>query len=80
MVYFRGRKLTRLLLTFLLLLLVLPLLQYYVLRLVQPEAVSFREPRGAALKVSTNITQSVSSLPAVTRFLYYLHDFYQNGL
>ncbi|HZK25420.1 MAG TPA: hypothetical protein VFC74_08530 [Oscillospiraceae bacterium] len=80
MIYFRGKKLTSLLWGFLLLLVVLPLLQFYVLQLRHPQAVIFREPRGAALKVSANVSQSVESLPTPTRFLYYLHDFYQNGL
>ncbi|NLZ93346.1 MAG: YqzK family protein [Firmicutes bacterium] len=78
--FFSSKKLTRLLLVFLLLLIVFPLIHYYALRLLHPEMVSFREPRGMAIKVAASRQQPKEKLHTMTRFLYFLHDFYQNGL
>ncbi|MCR3923409.1 MAG: hypothetical protein NUK65_12995 [Firmicutes bacterium] len=80
MIILLGRKLYRLLMFFLILLIILPLLQFYAVRIFNPHTVSFREPRGQAIKVVASEGTAVDNLPVTTRFLYFLHEFYQNGL
>lgn len=78
-VFIIGRTFIRVMLIILLLLLILPLLQYYTLKAVNPQTVHFREPRGEAIKVSVDGVEEEKH-GVFPRFLYYLNEFYQNGL
>ena len=80
MILVLGRRIYRVILVFLILLLILPLIQYYILRTLEPETVHFREPRGDALKVSADAEAQDRYPGVLSRYLYYLHEFYQNGL
>lgn len=78
-VFIVGRKFLRVILIILLLLLLLPLLQYYTLKTLSPQTVHFREPRGEAIKVSVDGVED-EKYGVFPRFLYFLNEFYQNGL
>lgn len=78
-VYIVGRTALRVILIILLLLLMLPLFQYYTLKALSPQTVHFREPRGEAIKVSVEGVEEETH-GAIPRFLYFLNEFYQNGL
>lgn len=77
-----GKRLYRAAVIVLIVLLVLPVLQFYASRALNPQTVHFREPRGEALKVSVDgVNRGIPvNAPAAKRFLYFLHEFYQNGL
>ena len=80
MIIVLGKRIYRLVVAVLLLLLILPVIHYYALRAVDPQAVHFQEPRGEALKVSADAEEDQRFLDVFPRFLYYIHEFYQNGL
>lgn len=79
-VYTFSRRLYRFIVFLLLLLLVLPVLHYYLVTLVNPLAVHFREPRGEALKVSVDVDLPSGELGTLTRLVFYSKEFLQNGL
>lgn len=64
----------------LLIVLAFPLVRYYATQAVFPETVHFRQPRGDALKVSVDDGVTPENLGVMARFVYYLHEYYQNGL
>jgi hypothetical protein len=57
----------------------LPLLQYYTFKALRPQTVHFREPRGEAIKVSVDGVEEEKH-GIFPRFLYFINEFYQNGL
>jgi hypothetical protein len=80
MILVLGRRIFRLVVFTLVLLLILPVLQYYFLRALDPQYVQFHEPRGNALKVSADLEDNGLERSKLSRLQYYLHDFYQNGI
>jgi hypothetical protein len=75
-----AKRIYRFMIMILILLLILPVIQYYSVRALDPHYVQFREPRGEALKVSAELDEDMGDKGAVIRFLYFLHEFYQNGI
>jgi len=75
-----GRRIYRLLVIILIMVLVLPLLQYYIILAVNPQFVQFGEPRGAALKVLAEVDNCAEKQGGFAEVLASLHEFYQNGL
>ncbi|EEG78298.1 DUF4227 family protein [Dethiobacter alkaliphilus] len=80
MIIVLGKKVYRLAVVILLLLLLLPLIHYYALRVIEPQAVHYQKPRGEALKVSAETEENGQLSRTIPRFLQYVHEFYQNGL
>lgn len=80
MILVLGRRLYRLMLFILIVLLILPVCQYYAIRALNPQYVQLHEPRGQAIKVSSDLVEEDEERGPVSRFLYNLHEFYQNGL
>lgn len=70
-----AKRFWRLLLFFVILLFVLPLLHYYMRQALQPEYFPLEATPVWAEEAGARAEKKFG-----TRFLSYLHDFYQNGL
>lgn len=75
-----ARKTRRLIVAMLLMLLLLPLINFYILQALDPFAVTYQTPRGEAVKVAAGGHGRRDNAPLLTRLFSYLHDFFQNGL
>lgn len=80
MILLLRRRIYRLLIFILTMVLVLPLLQYYVLLALNPQFVQFDVPRGAALKVLVGVDNCAEEESAFSKLFTILHEFYQNGI
>ncbi|MDW7652174.1 MAG: DUF4227 family protein [Bacillota bacterium] len=80
MIIVLGKRLYRFIVLLLVLFLIAPVIGYYFLRTLEPETVHFRQPRGDALKVSADDDADERNRGILSRYMYYLHEFYQNGL
>ncbi|MBS3900419.1 MAG: hypothetical protein KGZ54_00155 [Dethiobacter sp.] len=80
MILLLRRRIYRLLIFILTMLLILPLLQYYLLLALNPQFVQFAEPRGAALKVLAGVDNCFEEKGVLFKLLAPLHEFYQNGI
>lgn len=80
MILLIGKRIYRTVVFVLVLLLILPVIQFYAVRALNPQAVHFRQPRGEALKVLSDIDSETQNRTGISRVLYFLHEFYQNGL
>ena len=80
MILILGKRTYRAVVFVLVLLIILPVIQFYAVRALDPQAVHFRQPRGEALKVISELDSETQDIPRLTQFFYFLHEFYQNGL
>lgn len=80
MILILGKRIYRAVVFVLVLLIILPIIQFYAVRALNPQAVHFRQPRGEALKVVSELDSESHDITGLTRFFYFLHEFYQNGL
>jgi hypothetical protein len=80
MIFVVGRRIFRTVIFIVVLVLILPVVHYYSMRLQNPRYVLFEEPRGNALKVSADLEGEGPNPGIWERIQHYLHEFYQNGL
>ncbi|HHX74438.1 MAG TPA: hypothetical protein GX699_06005 [Firmicutes bacterium] len=74
------RRFLRLFFVLLLLFFLLPLVSFYINGALRPEPAGFYPPQAQAVAARPGGAEAGKACSLRTRIVFYIHDFYQNGL